>query len=70
MKIDPYLEATAQSRQSFAALAKISQSSFNRYANGQVEPRSSDAARIIRESKKNPAPGGGIITLTDMVADR
>ena len=66
MKLLRYLAERGISETAFARESGLDQRTINRIVKGQ-EPTASTALRIIRASRRRPAPRGGTVSLEDLV---
>lgn len=68
MLLSDYLRARNESEAAFARRADLAQTTVSRAARGEAVPQGRNAQKIIQASKSEPAPGGGTVTLEDLVA--
>jgi predicted transcriptional regulator len=66
MRLPDYLTARDESQSAFAKRAGLPQSTVNLVCQGSGT-RVETALKIIRASRDEPAPGGGTVTLEDLV---
>lgn len=66
MTLDDYLRARGESEVAFARRCGVPQSTINLIRNGGGT-RVETAAKIVKASRIDPAPGGGTITYDDFV---
>ena len=68
MKLSKYLEQRSESQNAFARRAEIPQKTVNRVCNGEG-CSATTALAIIRASHREPTPGGGTVSLEDLVLE-
>lgn len=68
MRLRDYLAARDESEAAFGRRAGIPQKTVNQIACG-AGCYAKTAEKIIRASKEEPAPGGGTVTLEDLIGD-